>query len=280
MRIYRLWKEPFDELRVCLGEVENSWTGELAAFAAHAFDFQMAEGRLPSSRAIFSRRSSLSTLKFATTDFSRQFSTSSTSTSRLFMPASPPARNRSRHGVRVATVTRCLRDVASRSAPRRNSITTDILRFADHLQPPADNPGACSVAVCCQYAIKALSQQPAATCKVDCARAIIDNQPVTPLLLSLIAAARGFFRSRTDIVLEIVALRQQIAVLKRKRPQPRLPLTPIIVFARLSLYLITAEQPRIEARPGRVLPNEKLHLRFRGNRHACAPYRQRRRPKR
>jgi len=30
----------------------------------------------------------------------------------------------------------------------------------------------------------------------------IDNQPVIPLLLSLIAAARGFFRSRTDIALE------------------------------------------------------------------------------
>jgi hypothetical protein len=50
----------------------------------------------------------------------------------------------------------------------------------------------------------------------------IDNQPVIPLLLSLIAAARGFFRSRTDIALEILALRQQVAVLKRKRPRPRL----------------------------------------------------------
>ena len=42
------------------------------------------------------------------------------------------------------------------------------------------------------------------------------------LLLSLIAAARGLFRSRTDIALEILALRQQVAVLKRKRPRPRL----------------------------------------------------------
>jgi putative transposase len=53
-------------------------------------------------------------------------------------------------------------------------------------------------------------------------RAIIDNQPVIALLLSLIAAARGFFRSRTAIALEILALRQQLAVLKRKRPRPRL----------------------------------------------------------
>jgi hypothetical protein len=45
---------------------------------------------------------------------------------------------------------------------------------------------------------------------------------VIPLLLSLIAAARGFFRSRTEIALEILALRQQVAVLKRKRRRPRL----------------------------------------------------------
>src|ERR1051325_632216 len=46
--------------------------------------------------------------------------------------------------------------------------------------------------------------------------------PVIRLLLSLIAAARVFFRSRADIALEVLALRQQIGVLKRKGPQPRL----------------------------------------------------------
>src|SRR3954453_9638651 len=46
--------------------------------------------------------------------------------------------------------------------------------------------------------------------------------PVIRLLLSLIAVARGFCRSRTEIALEVLALRQQIAVLKRKRPRPRL----------------------------------------------------------
>ena len=58
--------------------------------------------------------------------------------------------------------------------------------------------------------------------KSTAARAIIDDQPVIPLLLSLVVAARAFFRSRTDIALEILALRQQVAVLKRKRPRPRL----------------------------------------------------------
>ena len=41
-------------------------------------------------------------------------------------------------------------------------------------------------------------------------------------ILALLAAARVFFRSRHDTALEILALRQQVAVLKRKRPRPRL----------------------------------------------------------
>ncbi len=41
-------------------------------------------------------------------------------------------------------------------------------------------------------------------------------------LLSLLAAVRVFFRSRSDTAFEVLALRQQVAVLKRKRPRPRL----------------------------------------------------------
>ena len=41
-------------------------------------------------------------------------------------------------------------------------------------------------------------------------------------LRSLIAAGRVFFRSRGDTALEVLALRQQVAVLKRKRPRPPL----------------------------------------------------------
>ena len=39
-------------------------------------------------------------------------------------------------------------------------------------------------------------------------------------MLTLLAAVRVFFRSRSDTALEILALRQQVAVLKRKRPRP------------------------------------------------------------
>ena len=35
VRIYGLRKEPFDQLRVWLGEVETFWVGELAAFRDH-----------------------------------------------------------------------------------------------------------------------------------------------------------------------------------------------------------------------------------------------------
>ena len=41
-------------------------------------------------------------------------------------------------------------------------------------------------------------------------------------ILALLAALRVFFRSRGDTALEILALRQQVAVLKRKRPHPNL----------------------------------------------------------
>jgi hypothetical protein len=48
---------------------------------------------------------------------------------------------------------------------------------------------------------------------------------VLSFVLALIAAARVFFQSRTDIAVEVLALRQQVAVLKRKRPRP--PLHPL-----------------------------------------------------
>ena len=41
-------------------------------------------------------------------------------------------------------------------------------------------------------------------------------------ILSILAAIHVFFRSRTDTALEVLALRQQVAVLKRTRPRPTL----------------------------------------------------------
>jgi len=48
-------------------------------------------------------------------------------------------------------------------------------------------------------------------------------------ILALLTAVRVFFRSRNDTALEILALRQQLILLKRKRPRPRLnPLDRLI----------------------------------------------------
>jgi len=41
-------------------------------------------------------------------------------------------------------------------------------------------------------------------------------------ILAFIAAIRAFFRSRSDTALEVLALRQQVAVLKRQHRRPRL----------------------------------------------------------
>jgi hypothetical protein len=45
---------------------------------------------------------------------------------------------------------------------------------------------------------------------------------VPQFILFILAVIRVFFRSRSDAALEILALRQQVAVLKRKRPRPAL----------------------------------------------------------
>ena len=42
------------------------------------------------------------------------------------------------------------------------------------------------------------------------------------IILPFFVAIRVFFRSRSDTALEVLALRQQLAVLKRKRPRPKL----------------------------------------------------------
>jgi hypothetical protein len=45
---------------------------------------------------------------------------------------------------------------------------------------------------------------------------------VPEFILSVLAVIRVLFRSRADTALEVLALRQQVAVLKRKRTRPTL----------------------------------------------------------
>jgi hypothetical protein len=46
---------------------------------------------------------------------------------------------------------------------------------------------------------------------------------VLSFVLAILAVVRVYFRSRTDAALEVLALRQQVAVLKTETPRP--PLT-------------------------------------------------------
>ena len=59
------------------------------------------------------------------------------------------------------------------------------------------------------------------------------------LALSFLVAIRAIVRSRADLALEIIALRQQVAVLKRKRPRP-----PLKAFDRLFWIALRRLWPR------------------------------------
>ena len=51
---------------------------------------------------------------------------------------------------------------------------------------------------------------------------MLQGEFVPEFILAVVAVIRVFFRSRSATALEVLALRQQVAVLKRKRPRPRL----------------------------------------------------------
>src|SRR5215475_9056317 len=59
---------------------------------------------------------------------------------------------------------------------------------------------------------------------------------VLEFIFSILSALRVFFRSRSDTALEILALRQQVAVLKRKRPRPPLHSLDRLLWTLLHRY--------------------------------------------
>src|SRR5512146_2194559 len=56
------------------------------------------------------------------------------------------------------------------------------------------------------------------------------------LVSSILAAIRIFCRSQSDTAPEVLALRQQVAVLKRKRPRPTLNSRDRLFWTTLSLF--------------------------------------------
>ena len=94
-------------------------------------------------RRMRSRSSSNSMAIPAMTAFCRRPCSSTWATGRTSSASAPAARKASRHSLRVAAVTPCLRLVDSRSAPRSSSRTTLVLRLADHRplpRPPISGP--------------------------------------------------------------------------------------------------------------------------------------------
>ena len=81
------------------------------------------------------------------------------------------------------------------------------------------------VAVCRQKPLIARNQQLAVSelsARRNCVTACYKGEFVLEFILSFIVCIRVFFRSRRDTALEVLAPRQQVAVLKRKRPRPKL----------------------------------------------------------
>ena len=60
------------------------------------------------------------------------------------------------------------------------------------------------------------------TCRAEGVTPCYNREFMTEFVLALLVALRVFFRTRHDTALEVLALRHQVAVLKRKRPRPPL----------------------------------------------------------
>ena len=61
-------------------------------------------------------------------------------------------------------------------------------------------------------------------------------------VFSILAAVRVFFSTRRDTALEVLALRQQLAVLKRKRPRPPVNCVDRLCLDYAALSLVTVDQ--------------------------------------
>jgi hypothetical protein len=82
---------------------------------------------------------------------------------------------------------------------------------------------------------------------------MLKGQVVVDSLLAFLAALRVYFRSRSDIALEILALRQQVAVLKRKRPRPVLNRVDRLFWTSLRRYWPRWAEVLVIVRPETVI---------------------------
>lgn len=71
--------------------------------------------------------------------------------------------------------------------------------------------------------------------------------------LALVAALSAFFRDRRDVAIEVLALRQQVAVLKRKRPRPHLTTTDRLFWILLQRTCVRWKELLLIVKPETVL---------------------------
>ena len=79
-----------------------------------------------------------------------------------------------------------------------------------------------------------------------------------PLFVGLLTFLSGFLRSRCILGLEILALRQQLGVLKRKRPRPRLTTQDRIFWILLRRLWPAWSNVLVMVRPETVIASGRL----------------------
>jgi hypothetical protein len=82
---------------------------------------------------------------------------------------------------------------------------------------------------------------------------VAQDRPVLALLLALIAAVGSALRSRANLAIENLALRQQIAVLRRRRPRPPLAWTDRLFWVALSRMWSRWRSALVIVRPDTVV---------------------------
>jgi hypothetical protein len=89
---------------------------------------------------------------------------------------------------------------------------------------------------------------------------VLKRRFVLDLLLASFAAIRVFFRCRAATAVEVVALRQQLAVLKRKRPRPPLTSCDRLFWITLRRFWSRWKVPRLMQGAGmiRLQPNGRV----------------------
>lgn len=98
---------------------------------------------------------------------------------------------------------------------------------------------------------------------------------MTRLLLALLAWFGAFFRSRHDLGLELAALRQQVGVLKRKNPRPKLSRWDRLFWLTLRRLWHNWASALVVVKPETVVSwhraGFRCYWRFRSRRHAGRP---------